>query len=127
MGWMKGAGQPAAPRLTSLVVVAPVRLLAVSALPAASHCRPVVLSTLRALPDGRTEFRIRTTILFILKPNGFIKAMIDKGGWMEGFCHLLSVFDCLQLLTGWHQQAGCPGKGTVTASAVRSVCSLVIV
>lgn len=41
--------------------------------------RPVVLSTLRALPDGRTEFRIRTTILFILKPNGFIKAMIDKG------------------------------------------------
>ncbi|KAL4449489.1 hypothetical protein ABPG77_007133 [Micractinium sp. CCAP 211/92] len=41
--------------------------------------RPVVSSTLRALPDGRTEFRIRTTILFILKPNGFIKAMIDKG------------------------------------------------
>ncbi|KAL4443861.1 hypothetical protein ABPG75_011598 [Micractinium tetrahymenae] len=41
--------------------------------------RPVVLSTLRALPDGRTEFRIRTTILFITKPNGFIKAMIDKG------------------------------------------------
>ncbi|PSC69312.1 hypothetical protein C2E20_7167 [Micractinium conductrix] len=41
--------------------------------------RPVVVTTLRALPDGRTQLRIRTTILFIVKPNGFIKAMIDKG------------------------------------------------
>ncbi len=58
-----------------------VHYLTLSACPPCAPCRPVVSSTLRALPDGRTEFRIRTTILFILKPNGFIKAMIDKGGW----------------------------------------------
>ena len=57
--------------------------------------RPVVLSTLRALPDGRTAYNIRSTVIFLIKPNGFIKAMIDKGeplvagwlgdGWLGGF------------------------------------------
>lgn len=42
-------------------------------------CRPVVLSSLKALPDGRSHYRVRTTILFVARPNGFIKAMIDKG------------------------------------------------
>lgn len=39
----------------------------------------MVLSQLAALPDGRCRYSIRTTILFVVKPNGFIKAMIDKG------------------------------------------------
>jgi hypothetical protein len=44
-----------------------------------SKCRPVVESILTALPDGRTAYRIRTTIIFVIKPNGFIKTMIDRG------------------------------------------------
>ena len=39
----------------------------------------MVLSQLATLPDGRCHYSIRTTILFVVKPNGFIKAMIDKG------------------------------------------------
>jgi hypothetical protein len=41
--------------------------------------RPVVQAALVALPDGRSRYTVRTTILFVTKPNGFIKAMIDKG------------------------------------------------
>lgn len=41
--------------------------------------RPVVQASLVALPDGRSRYTVRTTILFVSKPNGFIKAMIDKG------------------------------------------------
>lgn len=47
-------------------------------------CRPVVEATLAALPGGRCRYTVRTTILFVTKPNGFIKAMIDKGGWEGG-------------------------------------------
>jgi hypothetical protein len=39
----------------------------------------VVQSSLSALPEGRSRFTVRSTLLFIVKPNGFIKAMIDKG------------------------------------------------
>ena len=42
-----------------------------------------MLSTLRALPDGRAAYSIRSTVIFLVKPNGFIKAMIDKGGWVS--------------------------------------------
>ena len=58
----------------------PGRPPACPARPALPSCRPVVLSTLRALPDGRTAYSIRSTVIFLVKPNGFIKAMIDKGG-----------------------------------------------
>lgn len=36
-------------------------------------------SSLSALPDGRTRFTVRSTLLFVVKPNGFIKAMIERG------------------------------------------------
>lgn len=41
--------------------------------------RPIVTASLGALPGGRCRYTIRTTILFVAKPNGFIRAMIDKG------------------------------------------------
>lgn len=55
-----------------------------TARPPAPFHRPVVQAALVALPDGRSRYTVRTTILFVSKPNGFIKAMIDKGGQAGG-------------------------------------------
>ncbi|KAL4855216.1 hypothetical protein ACK3TF_004204 [Chlorella vulgaris] len=73
--------------------------------------RPVVESILTALPDGRTAYRIRTTIIFVIKPNGFIKTMIDRGardGQRKNFEALRKVLEQYTTVTEAGEAAAVP-------------------